>query len=381
MSIIQKLGLKVSFRDSLGENLPILLEKETNIQHQLPLNLEEKDLPIFQPHLSYRLKACYLHILNNVNLLPEHKLVTKKMEVLNDSMIYGFPLIDTKKLLKIYLKDEFITFQDDSYYISVLNTSSNVFYHWLAESLPRLFLIKNLVKNAKLLLPSYYEEYDKKNGWLPFHKETLQPFEGLEVIEFDGGKSLKVKNLLLPAHVAPYNYHNDTVMQSMREFYHNYFIHQNNNKLSYNLGDKIFINRTKAKHRKLVNNEEVTQLLAQYGFVSVDFEDLTFTQKIQMMYHAKYVVGFFGSGQTMCMFMQAGSFFLDLRPSLNTHTAVFSLCCANQVNYLYQLGEFKNDNNESIEEVGNWELKNWNLKINTEKLKQNIELMLEKGTK
>jgi hypothetical protein len=60
--------------------------------------------------------------------------------------------------------------------------------------------------------------------------------------------------------------------------------------------ERIYVSRAKARKRRVLNEEAVTQLLERFGFRSVCLEDMTFRQTVELFHGAEIVIGPHGAG-------------------------------------------------------------------------------------
>ncbi|MEQ8757975.1 MAG: glycosyltransferase family 61 protein [Coleofasciculus sp. G1-WW12-02] len=66
--------------------------------------------------------------------------------------------------------------------------------------------------------------------------------------------------------------------------------------------NRIFISRSKARHRRMINEAELFEALKSYGFKKYFLEDMSVEDEIELFYDAEYVVGTFGAGQANIIF-------------------------------------------------------------------------------
>lgn len=84
--------------------------------------------------------------------------------------------------------------------------------------------------------------------------------------------------------------------------------------------ERIYISRTQAHHRRLLNETAVLERLAQLGFVSVELESLPLTEQIALFAQAKVIVAPHGGGLTNLLFCQPGTAVIELfAPSYIRH--------------------------------------------------------------
>lgn len=66
--------------------------------------------------------------------------------------------------------------------------------------------------------------------------------------------------------------------------------------------ERIWISRSKASGRRVVNEAEVMELLSRFGFVSRILEDLSFTEQVRLFAKARFVVAPHGAGLANMIF-------------------------------------------------------------------------------
>jgi capsular polysaccharide biosynthesis protein len=354
--------------------MPTVLYPKQIVKRKPPFNYAGKGFAHEFEHETWEMR---LHELENVQVYVSKGFVFRGMQVLIDSAITPTHLqIDFNfyHYLFLKLKGKRVRLSDNETYIIANNIWSHGLFHWVLDALPRLYPLRERAKDLILLLPAHYEANDVKKGWTPFHKESLAPFGFKDIIEVEENQVAQVPHLLMASHMTMTGNYNLDIMAGMRRMYHDYFVHQYAEPLV-NLGERIYVTRTKALWRKVKNDEEVMRLMQEHGFTIVNFEDYTFAQKVQIVYHARYFVGIFSSGQTMAAFMQPDSFLLDFRLEDNLNLAIYSLCDAMQVNYLYQIGEVADSQTDDVER----DPQKWNMMVDIDKLKQNLALMIGEG--
>ncbi len=75
---------------------------------------------------------------------------------------------------------------------------------------------------------------------------------------------------------------------------------------------RIFVSRDDASHRNLRNETEVTRLLIQNGFVTVQPGTLSFAQQVSLFSRARIIVGLHGAGLTNLMWAHPSTEILEL---------------------------------------------------------------------
>ncbi|MEM1171470.1 MAG: tetratricopeptide repeat protein [Cyanobacteria bacterium P01_H01_bin.35] len=193
--------------------------------------------------------------------------------------------------------------------------SGNVYFHWMVDILPRIEILRSNGIN--------FEEID----WFlinsiqqPFQKETLRilgiPEE--KIIESDRHPYIQAKKLI----VSSFPGHLGWLERFALEFHRQTFLNKStigwlkdglalgkilNNQVDYAYPERIYITRNKAKHRRVINEEKVVNLLSQYGFITIELETLSVWEQVTLFANAKVIVSPHGSGLTNIIFCKPGT--------------------------------------------------------------------------
>jgi hypothetical protein len=141
--------------------------------------------------------------------------------------------------------------------------------------------------------------------WVHLSHLTLSIF-----ITSPNGKSLLVKNLCLPQIKPICDSYNARHLKQVSSFYRNYVWLEK--KISVNTIDKLYVSRQLAPRRKVINEDEIVKILEKYGFTIFHPERYTFLEQVAIFSRVKYLVGEHGSGLTNLLFMEKGTFILEL---------------------------------------------------------------------
>jgi capsular polysaccharide biosynthesis protein len=236
---------------------------------------------------------------------------------------------------------------------------SRTYFHWITDTLPRIFVIQDHLCDATLLLPCDYQKEE-------YIRSSLMPF-GIREVMFIC-KPTRCKSVFIPSHTALSGNFNEDIIRGLRTFYTDYYNKAHNN----TLGNKIYISRSKAQTRKIKNEEEVISVLSSYGFITVFFEDISFDQQVRIAINTKYLISNHGAGLTNILFMKAGSSVFELRRSGDIlNNCYFALASALDIRYFYQICD-----SEKFDE----DASTANLVVDCDILKKNLELMLNPVT-
>ncbi len=179
------------------------------------------------------------------------------------------------------------------------------YYHWITEALPRMLRTESLVGDRVLVLPESFKEglYD-----------SLQPLYSGPVFWIPQNKNLRIENLLVPENPPFSGQYDANIFFQLRE---KYLMSLNQMNLGVSTNRKIYISRSKANRRKVVNEKEITDALIGQGFSIVNFEDYTFWQQVLLMSCAELVVSIHGAGLTNLLFMKENGGVIELQKKPN----------------------------------------------------------------
>ena len=210
----------------------------------------------------------------------------------------------------------------------VINQPWFNFYHWVLESLPRLFLAKEHLKTSALLLPQAYAKFS-------FVTDTLKILAPRAEVIYHSDQNYKASKVYLPA---------------LRPFCHQYnveLLHNFSQHMLQQMGltdvkpqRKIMLVRTKANARRIQNSSVIETIATANGFEVVDMEDYSFAEQVRLMRSASHVVAQHGAGLTHILFMHPNARVLELHKALTNASdhvsqVYVSLASAMNVDYYY----------------------------------------------
>jgi capsular polysaccharide biosynthesis protein len=295
---------------------------------QLPVNFEPGDLWLFEHELQRTLPGSRLIEMRDVRISADGFLF-KAGRILPESFAYAH-------LREEWTRGRRLRFLLDNY---VLKTSARIegdalwivdhwsmgYFHWLADALPRLFLVRQHLKDWTLLLPHYARA-------LPFVEPSLAPF-GVGRVRYAGkDEVLTCRRLFVPTHAAPSGHFNDAVTRSVRDVL----------VAAYGTGgdagaDRLYISRSAARRRRVSNETDVLDVLHRFGFRILHAESCPFEEQVRAASGARYLVSSHGAGLTNMLFMRPGCHVLELRHQGDgVSPCYFTMASALGLHYSYQ---------------------------------------------
>ena len=286
-----------------------LLQRALAIEHRWPENITQMDLDDFRNEKSYTTSDVYLKKYNNVWVSSDavvYKngiLVAETMASAENHNYYRLRYL-VKKLLTGRKK----SLNRNKKYLLVTDSWSVGHFHWICDVLPRLLSIRNHTKDFVLLLQD--SSYTRK---IALQSLQLLKLEFDDIILMSDGDSYNIRELYFVSKIAPSGWMHSVLMNELR----NEFIagKQTGNK-------RVYISRSKAAVRKILNEVMLVPVLKLYGFEVLHAEDLSLSEQIDIFSSADTIAGIHGAGLTNCIFMQPDSNIIELRRKENGPTNV-----------------------------------------------------------
>ncbi len=181
--------------------------------------------------------------------------------------------------------------------------SGNVYFHWMVDVLPRIELLRrsgrDLAEIDWFLVNSCQHQ---------FQRDSLRilgiPEE--KVLESDRLPHIQATELIVPSFAGYLGWPSAWAIDFLRGEFLKEIIP------SSNYPKRIYISRSKARYRRVLNEADVVEVLAEFGFVSILPESMSLEEQIAYFYHAEVIVAAHGSGLTNTLFCQGGTKVIEL---------------------------------------------------------------------
>lgn len=302
------------------------LSAETLAKRKLPVNFDQAQLPIFEGELQRAIPQSRLLRFSNIRVSSEG-LLFKGTSILPESFAFPNHLEEWKlrSVVKFLAKNYVVrrTRRVDSEALWITDYWSNGYFHWIADALARLYVMRDRIDDLLLLLPAGYQNFDYVNS-------SLAAF-GVKNVEFIGpSEVLECRSLLMPTHTAPSGHYNEAIIRGVRNVLLSAYGDSDR-------GEKIYISRGHAPKRRIVNEDDISQILSKFGFQTIHAEELSFAQQVEASSRARFIVSNHGAGLTNMLFMPDGGNVLELRHQTDSiNNCYFTLASALNLNYFYQ---------------------------------------------
>ncbi|WP_242926561.1 glycosyltransferase family 61 protein [Pontibacter vulgaris] len=220
---------------------------------------------------------------------------------------------------------------------------------WFIDSLPRAYIIANTIKEPVTLL--------MWKGAHAYQKHTLEfllkDYPHIKIKYINKHHKIRIANFYLPSFVTSSfsGYLPPDVSSWLREkIWDSYTIERNNPK------QRIYVSRSKARFRRVINEPELYPVLEKYGFKIVWSEDLDYKQQIQTFYDAEAIISPHGAGLTNLLFSEKCSV-MEFHPAKIMKARYMLLCKGLNFDYtpiIGSSGDEIEDFSIPIPEVEKW---------------------------
>lgn len=225
----------------------------------------------------------------------------------------------------------------------VTNAGSQNFFHWLFDVLQKLEALDQrcsremIARRYTVLVPDGYDS--------DYMLETLSAFDFNYYFQ-SSGECILVSDLAFIPDVSPTGNYRKTLVQGMRSRLKCRFeITLPASRKS----KRIYISRRSAKFRKILNEDEIVQVMLKHAFEIVDMDTIPFREQIAVMMGVEVVVSLHGAGLSHMLWMVEGGKVIEIRAEDDMHNnCYFSLASDLSLDYYYFLAQ-KSDAKKSTQ--------------------------------
>lgn len=201
---------------------------------------------------------------------------------------------------------------------------SNGYFHWVTETLPRLWWLREEQGILELVLPWFASRFT-------YMAESLAIFPELSFQIASPAVRWRVKDALLAPAVAPSGNFRPQFMVEVGQAWRTLSGAQAPHR-------KLYISRARATRRRVANEGDLRAVLEARGFETVCLEGLPFADQVRLLAETSELVSNHGAGLTNMLFMVPGTRVTEIRLQGDAHNnCYFSLARALGLEYDYRL--------------------------------------------
>jgi hypothetical protein len=261
-----------------------------------PLPFETSNPQLWPTHITY--PKTFVLTIGNGQIYSDTGIVIFKRRYLIDQLMWQRSPFEKLGSI-LYLKELKNLKKIKGRALVLTQQCYETFSHWMIEILPKLSMV-NKNDYDWIVLPQLN---------YPFQRESLQKMgiDFKKIIELEKESYIEFDEIIIPSFVSRTFFTPVWVSDYLRS--HLLPKKESDFKKKYS---KIFISREKAKHRRVVNENDIFVLLKPLGFHKVILEDLPLDEQIQLFNNAHTIISFHGSGLTNLIFCKPGSHLIEL---------------------------------------------------------------------
>lgn len=310
---------------------------ESVVERKLPENFKEKDRCLFEVEFRKEFPSVLSKEFDSITIYS-NGICSKDGKFLIE-LFYDRKKISFRTKIKLY-KKTFIPILKKTFLLKQKNIDKGLlltdhfsegFFHWFADiyqKLEALSLTDNLFSDYILIIPSTNNS--------SYVKETLKLYN-IKYYIIEKNETLFVNKLIHIPSISPTGNYRPELMFSMRKRFHSYYNIPSKNK-------KVFITRSKALKRKILNENELIPFFKRNNIQIVAMEDLNFNEQYTIVAEADLLISLHGAGLTHMIWMNENSKILEIRSQDDSeNNCYFSLASDLNLKYYYFLAD-KTDN-------------------------------------
>lgn len=210
--------------------------------------------------------------------------------------------------------------------VAVLTTfRSNIYYHWLLDTLPRLSLLQQSgMRYEKVVVPAHAR----------FQRESLKLL-GIEEARIlsDPRVHLQARNLLVPSLPGVPGNPPSWACEFLRDCFLPHVRHDRP------ASERLFISRANSGTRRIRNEPALLAALAKRGFERVFLEDLSFLEQVKVFSEARIIVSPHGSGLANLVFCRPEAELIEIFSPNYINVMYWTIANQVDVRYHYICGD------------------------------------------
>ncbi|MBE9169426.1 tetratricopeptide repeat protein [Pleurocapsales cyanobacterium LEGE 06147] len=207
--------------------------------------------------------------------------------------------------------------------------AGHVYYHWMIDIIPRIELLRRSEIDLEQIDWFLINNIDQ-----PFQRETLTLL-GIpltKILPSDRYSHVRAKELIVPSFPG----HLDWVSPGTIQFLRQTFLPQIPKN---NYPERIYISRARARGRQVINENEVINVLNNWGFQTIFLEEMSLLQQAALFANAKVIVAPHGSSLTNLVFCSPETKIVELFSPHYVRTDYWILSQQLQLQHYYSVGQ------------------------------------------
>ena len=313
--------------DVMKVTLERIISPSRSVRTERPVNYDPADERWFPQWGDYATNDLEIFRFSGVNI-TDRGVLFRGLQTFPKAFVHADMLrqFNALYLLKVLIRYRKLPTDDGKVYVLAFDPwAARNYYHWVVDTLPRLYAVREMLREAVVLVPRNARRYQH---------DSVRLFQPKEILELPKHTYIRPANLVLPRPVADAGKHDGPLLRRMSNFIGSCVDAVTPPSTG---GERIYVSRSRQKVRRIANEPEVLGLLRQFGFSVVFFEDMSFSEEVAVMRRARFVVSNHGANLTNTLFMREGGSLLELNSDVDPNFSYWSLATNLSLSYYYQL--------------------------------------------
>lgn len=345
----------------LEDNYCVVQPKET-ILLKKPKTVETKMWEVFNLTSLDDYKEVFVAKIPEGNYISKYySYITKDKILLDDlSIEFGSPVDKEGFEHSVFCR----TIPKETYYdktVAIIDTDGAYnYFHWIMNILPKI----DFIEKSKMEVDYYLITMD-----MPHQKETLEFFNipPEKIIQNNSKLNIKAKYLIASSFPTSPGAINPESLEMLRKKFN----------IPRSLDKRIFITRKNAPQgRRIINEDEVINLVKKYGFEVCEPEKLNFRSQIELFSSAEIILAPHGAALTNMLFCHSDAKIIEIFNPKYRALCYWILANLLNLDYYYLLGEGEIP---SLDQV-TYDCSG-NITVDIDKLEKTIQLALNNSLK
>ncbi|MBE9224304.1 tetratricopeptide repeat protein [Phormidium sp. LEGE 05292] len=207
---------------------------------------------------------------------------------------------------------------------------NDTYFHWMFDILPRIELLHRgnieITKIEKFLVSSH----------LPFQKETLNllGIPETKILETHKYPHIQATKLVVPSFPSTIAWMPKWVCDFLRTQFLQQPVIAKTEKI-----ERLYISRKDTANRRIINEDEIIDLLKNFGFQSIVLESMPVVEQAALLTNAKVVIAPHGGGLTNIVFCHPGTKVIEIFSPNYVYPCYWLVSNLINLDYYYLLGE------------------------------------------
>ena len=309
-----------------------VIKEATVLHHPLPKTISEYIDNAFKHNVQITFPAQMITTIPFGRVVNQGFVITPDNSILEEvSMMFNgskpvYKRIDNShKLFTTDIATKPAEFIDARIAVLATPSAQHNYYHWMMELLPRL----QTLRMGGFDLNNDIDYFFVNSTASSFQKETLKAcgVSTNKIIDSIWHPHVTARELIVISRTGKDGFFDHHTVNFLRGLFKD-SMKKTNSKM-------IYLNRHNVRHRRILNENELEQMLINYGFESISLDNLSVSEQASLLSSAKVVISGHGASLTNLVFCHKGTKVLELFQSNNIHPIYWGISNILDLEYHY----------------------------------------------